>query len=384
MADHGIKRIEVEGFKSLAKKTSIELRPLTILAGANSSGKSSIMQPLLLFKQTIEAPLGHDPFLLNGSHVRFTESLQMLAKGATRFSFGYASADKSLSSTYDYQEARGLDLLEAEYVDGASKLKCRRGPNGPARLRGLFVGAADGRFVGLFLLPMSMIHLPGLRGVPERTYQVTSVGEFFPGPFDKYAPSVIQHWGARRDSNLEKLASELRELGMASRIERNRISESEIELRVNRMIGGDDLVSIADVGLGVSQVLPVLVGLRLAGPYQLVYIEQPEIHLHPRAQHVLAKPFAEAAKRKVTTVVETHSSLFLLGIQSLIAKGELDPSLVILHWFERNPKTGISNVTSVSPDKTGVFENWPVDFDDVSLNAEREFLDASFRRSKKK
>jgi predicted ATPase len=150
------------------------------------------------------------------------------------------------------------------------------------------------------------------------------------------------------------------------------------------MIGGDDLVSIADVGLGVSQVLPVLVGLRLADPHQLVYIEQPEIHLHPRAQHALAKPFAEAAKREVTTVVETHSSLFLLGIQSLIAKGQLDPSLVILHWFERDPKTGISEVISVTPDKTGVFENWPVDFDDVSLQANREFIKASFAKTKSK
>ncbi len=51
----GITRIAVEGFKSIAKRQEIEIAPLTILAGANSSGKSSIMQPLLMLKQTLEA-----------------------------------------------------------------------------------------------------------------------------------------------------------------------------------------------------------------------------------------------------------------------------------------------------------------------------------------
>jgi len=48
----GIARITVGGFKSIAEEQSIEIRPLTILAGANSSGKSSIMQPLLSTKIT--------------------------------------------------------------------------------------------------------------------------------------------------------------------------------------------------------------------------------------------------------------------------------------------------------------------------------------------
>ena len=55
----GITKIAVKGFKSIAEECAIDIRPLTILAGANSSGKSSIMQPLLLLKQTLEAP--YDP-----------------------------------------------------------------------------------------------------------------------------------------------------------------------------------------------------------------------------------------------------------------------------------------------------------------------------------
>jgi hypothetical protein len=62
----GITGITVGGFKSIATSQSIEIRPLTILAGANSSGKTSFLQPLLLLKQTLEAPYDPGPLLLDG------------------------------------------------------------------------------------------------------------------------------------------------------------------------------------------------------------------------------------------------------------------------------------------------------------------------------
>src|SRR5579864_7724940 len=78
MAD-GITRIAVEGFKSISKKQSIDIAPLTILAGANSSGKSSIMQPLLLLKQTLEATYDPGPLKIDGPNVVFTSSDQFLS-----------------------------------------------------------------------------------------------------------------------------------------------------------------------------------------------------------------------------------------------------------------------------------------------------------------
>lgn len=76
----GINRISVRGFKSLVDECSIELRPLTILAGTNSSGKSSIMQPVLLMKQTLASSYDPGALLLNGSHVRFTSVEQLLSR----------------------------------------------------------------------------------------------------------------------------------------------------------------------------------------------------------------------------------------------------------------------------------------------------------------
>ena len=67
-----LRAITVEGFKSIDHEQTIDLRPLTILAGANSSGKSSMIQPLLLLKQTLEAPYDPGPLLLNGPNAKFT------------------------------------------------------------------------------------------------------------------------------------------------------------------------------------------------------------------------------------------------------------------------------------------------------------------------
>src|SRR3954468_13534084 len=81
-----LSRITVAGFKSIGPERSIEVRPLTLLAGANSSGKSSIMQPLLLLKQTLEAPYDPGALLLNGPDVKFTTLDQMLSHAGSRSS----------------------------------------------------------------------------------------------------------------------------------------------------------------------------------------------------------------------------------------------------------------------------------------------------------
>src|SRR5207245_2283575 len=112
-----------------------------------------------------------------------------------------------------------------------------------------------------------------------------------------------------------------------------------------------------DVGLGVSQTLPVLVALHAARPNQLIYVEQPETHLHPRAQIALAQVLASAIKRGVRIVAETHSALLLLGVQTLVAEGKLQPDEVKLHWFRL--EDGRTIVQSADLDKAGRFGDWP-------------------------
>jgi predicted ATPase len=206
------------------------------------------------------------------------------------------------------------------------------------------------------------------------------VGQIFHGTFDAYVATLIHHWQKNKSAKIEELKLALQTVGLGNNIQATRLNDIEVELKVSRLshkneADNNDLVSIADVGFGVSQTLPVLVALLTAKPGQLVYLEQPEIHLHPRAQVALAQILAAAAKRGVKVVAETHSSLLLLGVQTLIAEGELDPELVRLHWFTRG-EDGTTTISSVTPDETGAFGDWPEDFADVSLKAQSRYMDA--------
>ena len=163
------------------------------------------------------------------------------------------------------------------------------------------------------------------------------------------------------------------------RVTAKHIKDTQVEIQVGRLTsanvgGARDMVRIADVGLGISQTLPVVVALLVAKPGQLVFLEQPEIHLHPRAQTALAQVLADAANRGVRVVAETHSSILILGIQTLVAEGKLPPDLVKLHWFER--QNGVTKVRSADLDETGSFGNWPEDFADIALEAHSKYLDA--------
>ena len=115
----GITKIAVSGFKSLANECTIDIRPLTILAGANSSGKSSIMQPLLMLKQTLEAPYDPGSLLIEGPNVQFTLANQFLSKlisdkRADRFQIriDHREIDSSyLSTTTTFKKGqRGIEL----------------------------------------------------------------------------------------------------------------------------------------------------------------------------------------------------------------------------------------------------------------------------------
>ena len=230
------------------------------------------------------------------------------------------------------------------------------------------------------------IHVPAYRRKSIRNYPTAEVGGSFPGTFEDYTASVVAKWEADGDPRLESLVGSLGDLALTSGVSTRRVSDAEVELRVARPSFSDStvtpaMVSLADVGIGVSYVLPVLVALEAAAPGQIVYIEQPESHLHPRAEYGLAKALVKAAKRGVRVVAETHSSLLLLHIQTIVARGELDPSKVGLHWFSLSDE-GFTNIEFVQPDEKGQLGDWPEDFADIELYANSHFIRAS--RSKQK
>jgi hypothetical protein len=450
--------LSVEGFKSFHNRCSVRLRPLTVLSGPNSSGKSSFLQPFLLLKQTEEEPGIVGPLHLSGPYVNFRNYSELFWHAAGQHSQSYSVGISDTQGewveqriTFDVDSLRlmfeSLTLTNAKSTrlfkvgdsfardefrvcdkfynelldtlernknltpDEVKKMTWKIRPD-----KAFLVGQPQvlddpNNLSVLSFLPWQplnvlktycrdMIHLPGLRNEPARIYPLIYPGFptpdddvlpnpvsldrrpiRFSGPFQNHLAGILDLWQQEHrkpqqaTDKLAQLDDQFHNLGFRGKIGVKRLSNTDAEILV-----GD--CNLADVGLGVSQVLPILVALLMAIPGQIVHIEQPELHLHPGAQARLARILGDAAKRGVLVVVETHSPLILLGIQTLVANSTLTPDMVALNWFSLAPD-GSSRVVTRSLDKGGRVPDWPEDFGKVTLAAQKEYLLASLKHGDK-
>ena len=468
--------LNISGFTSHRAEQRVHIRPLTILSGANSSGKSSAIKPLLLLKQTLDSPFDPGPLLINGPNVAFSSYDQMFTRytneeTAPAFTISMSIDDAKITSTFRQTTDQTIDVGSTKYeyfLDSSRRGLAvhlnldpkmnsedieRQLPNVIRHRASLaadsFRSSAEGGFSELtstllqrlsdhpgfseaaksdllltfeselrddswgvernrcflkaslskFALELfalepathpannfveairSTIHIPAIRKSSLRSQPLADFDEHFQGTFDHYTASVVAKWESDGDTRMQRLIRSLRDLNLTSNISARRVSDAAVEVRIARpgvkgKSSSSDLVSLADVGAGVSCVLPILVALEVAMAGQIVYAEQPETHLHPRAQYGLARALARAANRGVRVIVETHSSLLLLHIQTLVGRGELQPEDVALHWFSLD-RDGFSSIKCVHPDRHGRTGDWPEDFADTEMDASSAFLRAT-------
>ena len=183
-------------------------------------------------------------------------------------------------------------------------------------------------------------HIGPLRPNPERIYQNDSDGA-----------NMVKRL-LKNDSLLEALNSTLENLDIPYKVKVQKIVSdyssageymalSFIDKRTNTEISGKD------IGFGVSQVLPIIYeSFSLANGWtNLLMIEQPELHLHPRLQLNLANLFVELIKvqdnqQTPQLIVETHSENLILRIQNLVKQGVLSPDEVQIIYVGSNENTG--------------------------------------------
>jgi len=431
--NNSITSLSVSGYKCIRKRKSIFVKPLTILAGANSSGKSSMLQPLLLLKQTVESGYDPGPLGIDGPNVKFSDYNQLFSnangrgKGSNlKIEIGI-SDDRSFGVYYKLIDKKRLKLdkiILKNLHDDGRLITLSPGMRHKSIMRNLpksynkafykqYNAAKEGirwsivteekfflttslkirernktkfvqklAFTNMGLLASivaSTIHVPAFRGNAERSYPTTYRENYFPGTFDKYVAGIISSWEINMEKKkLRSLFASLQKLGLADRIFTKKVSDVQVELYVSQSKFKDKKksisdISIADVGFGVSQVLPVLVSLLVSEEGQIVFIEQPEIHIHPFAINKLAELIADAANRGVKVVIETHSQILIKSIQTLIANNYISSDKTIIHWFSKDILIGDTKIYSKVPDENGAYGNLPIDLDDVYLFAESNY-----------
>ncbi len=225
----------------------------------------------------------------------------------------------------------------------------------------------------------SLAYLGPLRSHPKRTYQwsgdtPTSVGQM--GEFAIAAILAAESEGRQLNRGPNKrmqgfggfIAAWLKDLGVIHdfSVKAVAVGRKEYEVLVKTHPGAPE-VKITDVGFGVSQVLPALVQAFYCPPHSTVWMEQPEIHLHPQVQAELADVFISATQarekgkpRNVQLIVESHSEHFLNRLQRRVAEGAIAPDDVAVYFCRR---TGTAaELEPLKLDMFGEIENWPENF----------------------
>jgi predicted ATPase len=222
-------------------------------------------------------------------------------------------------------------------------------------------------------------YLGPLRSHPQRIYQWSGDTPASVGQMGEYAVAAIlaaegegrrlnRQVGGRTNGFAEFIAAWLKDLGVIQDFAVRPVAEGrkEYEVLVKTNAKAPE-VKITDVGFGISQVLPALVQAFYCPPHSTVWMEQPEIHLHPQVQAELADVFISATQareggkpRNVQLIVESHSEHFLNRLQRRVAEGVIEPEDVAVYFCHR---TG--SATELEPLRLNMFgeiENWPPHF----------------------
>lgn len=399
----------VEKYRSFVRPTKVELRPLTLLFGYNSAGKSALLRALPLIAASMD-PDSSGPLALGSEAARgatFADIKSHLVAGNI-LSFGLewsrssGLVSKAELRIFDVEERKeqvverlrafehaGPLALEAEWDpdDKAAagpglSYRVRSPPSldQPAPQRIEFAGLLPWRLsdspgtpeVGYFAslreqmstLRTSVHWLGSLRAMPPRRADYLGRPKSM-GPSGKEAAAILAYDKRGQGSILRRVSAWYEN---ATRHSLDIVEEAgRFSVVLSPLKGSLVSINLVDTGEGMAQVLPVLVlGVQALqgelGPEAVLAIEHPELHLHPAAERELAGFFCELARQKDAprTLMETHSENFLLRVQLAIVRGEIPPEHVLIYWV-RELDDGSSEVERITFDGLGRPEGdtWP-------------------------
>lgn len=156
----------------------------------------------------------------------------------------------------------------------------------------------------------------------------------------------------------------------------------ELTVKINK---GEKWQDLTHVGVGVSQVLPIVLMFLLSNQDDILIFEQPELHLHPQVQSRLCDLFIAIAKSDRQCIIETHSEYLINRLRLRIAQESDEGIKDDISMFFINKHNGISAFQKVEINKYGSVIEWPVDFfDQTDREIERILFEASQKKKKEK
>lgn len=400
--------LRFENYKAFHRPASLELRPLTLLIGRNSAGKSAVARLPLLLSRALSGR-AESPVELEVDGVDFGASfLDLIHNRTPHGAIGLGAAFEDARSRIEVWAKiqhvseymlQVVSAFELRTPDGDPWHKLTWIGTNPLEDPALYrLDTGEGTrevnisFRGLLLAQESRWRLANLGltnflgslGKCQEHMRTALARVGYLGPF-REAPQRLYRFPGGNPESVGRGGVSAPALLAADYLRRRGMVLQRVSEWYQQHLGGWPLsiarqgdsfsvvlrnpanpaieVNLADVGTGLSQVLPLVVQRQFevvtgkAGGIEIV--EQPELHLHPGAHGDLADLYIDAAKQQgARFIIETHSENFVLRVRRRIAEKKLDPDRVSLYWVDDAPQGG-SELKRIEILPTGDVSDWP-------------------------
>ncbi len=358
-----ISHIKVKNFKSL-KQISVPLANLNLLTGLNGMGKSSLIQVLLLLKQSDKLDFGI--LSLNGDLTRIGQGrdalyqfsdeelivFEVVVAGEYRFSwdFNYQKEKEKLISNTSYSGG-GMHLFN-QYTKLFQYIPAERiGPRDIYDAHSVVV--TDKRHIGLL--------------GEYAAYYINVFGH------DLEVSRNLRHPKANSNNLLSQINAWMNEISPGVSLNTKYVPEVNkviLDYQFDLINDKTNTFRPVNVGFGISYVLPVVLALLTSEPGKIIIIENPESHIHPRGQAELGKLISLAAQCGAQLFIETHSDHILNGIRVAVRNNSIDKEKVNILYFDKETteKEQFTVITKIKVDKNGELNEYPKNFLDEWTN----------------
>ncbi|MEE1069427.1 MAG: DUF3696 domain-containing protein [Paludibacteraceae bacterium] len=348
--------LKIHDFKCF-RDAKLELRNMTILTGANASGKSSVVQALRMLRQmAFETTEGGTALVINDYHAGFelcsvSEAIQVSRREEVdSFSFELDNAKVVLREDVEYPNMAAFDIqddktsLEQLYPNTFLYLAAERmGPRDESKRLPYGKGDIDCGEHGDFTA--SIIDMNYMADADaERSFDNIDKKDKFSVQLDAWMNYVFP--------------------GISVRV--INLSEKKCKVVMRNRLSGNVEISAPNIGFGITYALPILVEALLIPKGGWLVIENPEVHLHAKAQSNLGYFLGVIAAAGVRVVLETHSEHIIDGVRrAMVCRECLKPEDVIVYFMElKASNTSEISILPITIDEDGNLSDSPVDFFD--------------------
>ena len=346
-----IHKISLKHFKCFKEK-EFNLKNLNVLTGINSSGKSTLIQSLLILRQSFDARMIESGLLLNSTLIDLGTIQDV------RYD-GIIENDPNIQINIQFGD---IDM-ENDYIGSESESDFMKSTK-PIHIPDDCNLFSDGfNYISSDRIGPQKIYSKSYSVVKENR-SIGLHGELFAHMYqlNKEAPTILA------DTLENDLSRWLSEISPGFSIDTLTDSKSSqvIELTFNAGSNRQRYKSI-NVGFGLSYIAPVIVALLMSKKGDLLIIESPEAHLHPKGQRKMGELLAKISEKGVQVIVETHSDHVINGIRLAVKNKQISKENVNFMYFYRDSEGHEVDYIEVLND--GQLSHWPDGFFDEWDNA---------------